>query len=279
MSEPTRTELQKAYQLIKSGEKEEAISVLRPMLTVDPNNADGWWLLANAVSEPAEQRSALEKVVMLRPDHAQAREKLAELKGETEFSFDNSSSAIGFGDTPEKAKRKQAQPIYVQPAKKGTNPVLVILAIIGAIALLICGACFVLSIQVFNSAGPMVATVMNSMPGSLPKELSSVSNVQSSAIINKTDSVSGQLNSTSGAQEYTFSGETGQDITITVLTRDKDFVPEVGLYDPSGTLVESDFSAGSSKGATITRKLPSSGTYTIVVRGFFSHGKFTLTLQ
>src|SRR5258706_6369981 len=160
MSEPTRTQLQQAYQLIKNGEKEEAVSVLRPMLTVDPNNADGWWLLANAVSDPAEQRSALEKVVMLRPDHAQARAKLADLKAPSEFRFDDSSSAVGFEDAPEKPKRDSYQPVIVQPAKKGTNPLVIILAVIGVLALLVCGVCFFLTTQVFNAAGPAMATIM-----------------------------------------------------------------------------------------------------------------------
>jgi hypothetical protein len=283
MSEPTRTELQKAYQLIKNGEKEEAVSVLRPMLTVDPNNADGWWLLANAVSDPAEQRSALEKVVMLRPDHAQARAKLADLKGASEFRFDDSSSAEGFGDTPEKAKRGQPQPVYIQPAKKGTNPLLVILAVIGVIALLICGACFVVATQGVNMFGQMIGTVVNStlMPGSFPNNLSTISSLHSNSRINIGDTVTGQLDSMASAEGYTFNGDTGQNVTITVSTRDKDFLPEVGLYDPSGKLVDSNsiFSSTNNQAATVTARLPSSGTYTIVVRGFFSQGKFTLEVQ
>ena len=285
MSEPTRAQLQQVYQLIKNGEQEEAISVLRPMLTVDPNNADAWWLMANAVSDPAEQRSALEKVVMLRPDHAQARAKLAELKAASEFRFEDSSSAVGFGDTLEKPKRDQ--PVYVQaaePAKKGTNPVVIILAVIGVAALVICGACFVITTQGMNMFGQVMSTVVSSitsMPGSFPEDLSDISNVQSNPNINRGDTVVGQVTSPFGAEGYKFSGETGQDITITVSTQDNDFLPEVGLYDPSGKLVDSEgvFSSSSSEDATISARLPSSGTYTVVVRGFFSEGKFSLTVQ
>ncbi|MEO8612780.1 MAG: pre-peptidase C-terminal domain-containing protein [Chloroflexota bacterium] len=289
MSEPTLTQLQQAYQLIKNGEKEEAISVLRPMLTVDPNNADGWWLLANAVSDPAEQRSALEKVVMLRPDHAQAREKLQQLKTGSEFSFDSPPSAVGFGDTLQKAKREP--PLYVQPvqpAKKGNSPILVILAVIGVIALLVCGVCFVITLQGANMVGQVMSTVVSSitsMPGSFPQELSDISNLQSNGNINKGDTVSGQMNDPFGAEGYKFSGETGQNITITVSSKDKSFLPGVGLYDPSGKLVDKDSifssagnSSASNQNATVTVRLPSSGTYTIVVQGFLQ-GKFTLTLQ
>jgi hypothetical protein len=284
MSEPTRAQLQQVYQLIKNGETDEAVSILRPLLTVDPNNADGWWLMANAVSDPAEQRSALEKVVMLRPDHAQAREKLQQLKSVSEFNFNDSSSAVGFGDSLQKAKRDQ--PIYVepvQPAKKGNNPVLVILAVIGVVALVICGACFVITTQGVNMMGQMLSTVVNStfMPGSFPDKLSTISSLHSNSRINIGDTVTGQLSTIAVAEGYTFSGETGQNITITVSTGDKNFLPEVGLYDPSGKLVDSNsiFSANGSQNATVTARLPSSGTYTIVVRGFLSKGKFTLTVQ
>ena len=282
MSEPTRAQLQQVYQLIKNGDKEEAVSVLRRLLTVDPNNADAWWLMANAVSDPAEQRSAVEKVLLLRPDHAQAREKLQQLKAASEFRFDDSSSAVGFMDAPEKPKRDQ--PILMQPAKKGTNPVLIILAIIGVVALLICGVCFVITTQGMNMFGQVMATVVSgitSMPGSFPQDLSGISNVQSNPKINIGDTVTGQLNSIGSVEGYTFSGETGQNITITVSTQDKDFLPEVGLYDPSGTLVDSNsvFSAGNNQDATVTARLPTSGTYTIVVRGFFSQGKFMLAVQ
>jgi hypothetical protein len=282
MSEPTRAQLQQVYQLIKNGEKEEAISVLRPLLTVDPNNADGWWLMANAVSDPAEQRSALEKVLLLRPDHAQARERLQELKAATEFRFDDSASPVGFGDTPDKAKR--GQPIIVEPAKKGTSPVLIILAVIGVFALVVCGACFVFATQGVTMVGQVMSTVVNSitsMPGTFPDDLADITSLQSNPNISKGDSVAGQVTSPFGAEGYKFSGETGQNITITISTQDNDFLPEVGLYDPSGTLVDSDsaFSLDSSQDATLTARLPSSGTYTIVVRGFFSEGKFSLTLQ
>jgi hypothetical protein len=287
MSESSRAQLQQAYQLIKRGEKEEAISMLRPLLTVDPNNADGWWLMANAVSDPAEERSALEKVLLLNPGHTQARERLQQLKAESEFRFDDSSSSVGFGDVMDKPKRDQ-QPIYLErpPEKKGTNPILIILAGVGVLALLVCGICFVVATQAMNAVQPMMATVMNSitsMPGSFPEDLSDIDNVQSNGKVNRGDTKQGQVDSPFGAEGYTFVGETGQNITIRVSTSDKDFVPEIGLYDPSGKLVEKDsafsFSDNNAQDASVTASLPSSGTYTIVVRGFFTEGKFTLSVQ
>ena len=60
MSESSRAQLQQIYQLIKTGQNEEAVETLRSILTVDPNNVDAWWLMANAARDPVEQRSAVD---------------------------------------------------------------------------------------------------------------------------------------------------------------------------------------------------------------------------
>lgn len=277
MSEPTRGQLQQVYQLIKTGQNQEAIDILRPILTVDPNNADAWWLMANAATEPAEQRAALNRVLLLRPDHKQAQEKLNALETAQEFRFDE----------PEKPKRDfpSSSPLIVQPAKSGTNPILIILAVVGLIALLVCGACFVIATQGATLFGQVIATLAESVTtlpgGSFPQDLSDISNLDQNGGINRGDSLQGQVNSPFDEEGYTFVGETGQTISISVETSDSDFLPQVALYDPSGALVESDsaFSFDSSLDAQITTRLPSSGTYTIVVSGFVSEGRFTLRVE
>jgi pre-peptidase len=81
MSDP-RQQMQQVYQLIKSGQKQQAIQVLLPILKADRDNADAWWLMANAVSDnPERARQALENVLRLRPDHPQARQMLDRLGG------------------------------------------------------------------------------------------------------------------------------------------------------------------------------------------------------
>jgi len=287
MSEPTRAQLQQAYQLIKNGQRDEAIAILRPIVTVDPNNVDAWWLMANAAIEPAEQRSALDRVLLLRPDHKQAQEKLNALKGAEEFRFDQPGDSVGFGDVPEKAKRGQPMTVVQQP-RQGTNPIVIILAVVGVLALVVCGVCFVIASQgatLFGSAIATLAESVTSLPGtfsSFEDNLGDVDNLTMRGSINRGDTVNGRLSSLFESDGYTFNGETGQSITITVDTSADDFLPQVALYDPGDQLVESDsaFSFDSSLDSSIIVRLPSSGQYTIVVSGFFgSEGSYTLMVQ
>ena len=69
-------QLQRAYQLIRAGSRQDAIQVLMPVLRADPANADAWWLLANAVTDPAQKKRALEEVLKLRPTDERARKML-----------------------------------------------------------------------------------------------------------------------------------------------------------------------------------------------------------
>jgi hypothetical protein len=84
MSE-SRKDLEHAFRLIKRDETEEAQQIIRPILDEEPDNVDAWWLLAYAVTEPREVRSALLNVLRLDPDYTnapKAREMLDKLNAE-----------------------------------------------------------------------------------------------------------------------------------------------------------------------------------------------------
>ncbi len=70
--------LEQAYQSIQHERFDEARALLQPILH-DTSDPDAWWLWANAVTEPAEARRALEVVLELEPGHDQARNFLARL--------------------------------------------------------------------------------------------------------------------------------------------------------------------------------------------------------
>lgn len=82
MVDSIRDQLERAYQLIQKDQLDAAVSVLRPIVTVNPDHPDAWWLLANAVSEPDEAYEALINVLRLEPQHEQARELLNNLIAE-----------------------------------------------------------------------------------------------------------------------------------------------------------------------------------------------------
>lgn len=75
----TRQQLRKAFELINKDQLEDAIAILKPITAAEPENADAWWLLANASSEPRDARRALVTVLKLDPRHAKARESLDKL--------------------------------------------------------------------------------------------------------------------------------------------------------------------------------------------------------
>ena len=73
-------QLQRAYQLIRAGNRQESVQVLMPILRADPANADAWWLLANAVTDPNQKKRALQEVLKLRPTDDRARRMLEQLE-------------------------------------------------------------------------------------------------------------------------------------------------------------------------------------------------------
>jgi cytoskeletal protein RodZ len=79
MTDATRSQLQQAYRLIQQEELDKAFAILKPIVASQPNNADAWWLMANAVSEPEDARDALQNVLRLNPSNTQARELLDQL--------------------------------------------------------------------------------------------------------------------------------------------------------------------------------------------------------
>lgn len=110
MTDATRSQLEQAYRLIQQDDLDRAVAILKPIVTAEPDNADAWWLMAHAVSEPQDAREPLENVLRLRPDHVEARQLLNELEqeaaldtfGEAQQPFPQDASLDNvFGDTPE----------------------------------------------------------------------------------------------------------------------------------------------------------------------------------
>src|ERR1700750_2066019 len=76
MANATRTQLEQAYNLIQQEKLDQAIAIIKPITKAEPNNADAWWLMANAVSEPPDAYEALNNVLRIKPNHAEAKELL-----------------------------------------------------------------------------------------------------------------------------------------------------------------------------------------------------------
>lgn len=80
MSEETRGALARAFDAVEAGDLESARQILEPILAVERNNADAWWIYSHAVTDPEQAREALENVVRINPDYPGASELLTTLR-------------------------------------------------------------------------------------------------------------------------------------------------------------------------------------------------------
>jgi hypothetical protein len=69
--------LEKATEYVKTGRLTEAKNALMQYLRGNPSSEQAWLLMSYTVSEPAQQRDCLERVLRINPDNHVARSKLA----------------------------------------------------------------------------------------------------------------------------------------------------------------------------------------------------------
>jgi pimeloyl-ACP methyl ester carboxylesterase len=80
MDEMTANLLQKAYALIKAGNKQAAADLLIPVVRANPNLADAWFLLGHAVTEPQKRVQCFQQVLRINPNHQPAKNQLEKLQ-------------------------------------------------------------------------------------------------------------------------------------------------------------------------------------------------------
>jgi hypothetical protein len=78
MLDDPRAQLQNAYTLIKAGQKSQAFEMLKPLVKQQPDDAEGWWLVANTAPTPQIAAQACERVLALKPDYMPAVQMLSE---------------------------------------------------------------------------------------------------------------------------------------------------------------------------------------------------------
>jgi hypothetical protein len=345
----TSDQLQQAYRFIRDGNKTQATAILVPIVRSEPNNADAWWLLANAVSTPDQQRRALEQVLRLRPNDDKARRMLDRIDSggspaspppvmQQPAQFPGTPSAAPpqpdpfaapapqsdpFGNDPfagdpfaddpfPQAGRGQPAPYQVAPGpvrtygapppvapqRKGTNPLVIILAVVGLLAIIGCAACFAitggfafLGGQIIQQvAGTLTSdpdfqnlmgTLSNVTPGAsnLGSRLSG--NFANRGAIQRGQTLTGTVD-TIVDDGWTFSGNGGESITIEVHSRDADLDPQLYFYDPERALIAENDDINLLQGDTDARieiTLSTSGTYTIIVSAFSQGGDYELSVR
>ncbi|PJF37177.1 MAG: hypothetical protein CUN49_01575 [Candidatus Thermofonsia Clade 1 bacterium] len=97
-----KAQLREAYALIKAERCAEAYELIAPVLVQQPDYMDAWWLAAHAAPNLRLAMAACQKVLALKPDHAQAQLMLEELRRRAAIEAHLGSQ--------EKLRRRTAQP-------------------------------------------------------------------------------------------------------------------------------------------------------------------------
>lgn len=72
--------LQRAYELLKSGQRQHAYGILSSVCRHHPESTDAWWLMAHAVENPRYRLDAIEQLLALDPTYPRAAEKHAQIR-------------------------------------------------------------------------------------------------------------------------------------------------------------------------------------------------------
>jgi hypothetical protein len=281
----SQEQLLEAYKLIKAGQRMQAETVLRPLVEADEDSADAWWLLANAVADADDKRSALNHVLRLRPDHPKARlmlERLNERFPPLEAADEPESDFDRLFDDDYDAERPP-RIVVTKPGGKNNNALLIILAIIGGVTVLGCAACFLIAggaavVVEQAMSDPEISSLMDELTsdlryGSVPDDAIAKGVIEPGQT--RRDAVG-----TFDDHTYTFSGASGAEIFISVEALDSTLDPVLYLYGPDGMLIDrNDDYDDSTHNARLELRLPRSGTYTILVTPFGDGGRYALELR
>ncbi len=97
-----RDRLEEAHALLQAGQKRTALDLLVPIVQDQPNDADAWWLFANATPRARDAELALQHILRLEPHNARAQHMLAQLRAsnvnlrEAQARAANASQRIGY---------------------------------------------------------------------------------------------------------------------------------------------------------------------------------------
>jgi len=289
MNLDTQAQMQRAYTLIKEKRYPEARDILMPITRNEPQNADAWWLLANAQTDPNAARDALNILLRLNPDDQRGRQRLDQLNQQHPpaarsvfedvpgaFADDSPSPLRDFaspGPTTYGAPSGFAPPVAVQPRPQ--NTVLKVLLIACGVLVVACLACVGFGVYSFQRlvSDPTFSAAIN-LPAALPQ------NVRSAGSIAIDEPKSGQLGTLENVV-YSLNLKAGDRIVITLSTaQSRNNAAWYGLYNPAGQKVAAFdlsgiFSAGIQRAGTqrssvdpfaITYSAPENGEYKVLIR-------------
>ena len=288
MTETPRQQLETAYQHLKAGDKAAAVAILKPMVRADRDNADAWWLLANALDDPDKQRKALFRALDLRPDHAKAQQMLADLDAAHLPSIEALVEG-DFADDAEYIEDDYWAKLEAPQPKQSNQTLYIVLGVVGVLAVLGCGACFF----VFSGVTTLMEDVFESSEfAMLVDEIAAYENFDTS--YNDGSSVSPANARYQGVIEpgqtrtgtvhtmtddlWTFTASAGEHVTIELNTLDYTLDPVLYVFDSQDILLYENDDGGPDLNSLLETTLPYTGSYSIVVSAFDVGGDYELRL-
>lgn len=298
--------LREAYQLIREGNKPQAVRILVPIVRAEPDNADAWWLLANAVEKDDQKERALRQVLKLRPGDEAAQRMLDRLvppAAAAEDVFAEDLPADGEYDVGDQDLFADAEPqrVRVHKGRGGSSPLTIILALIGLMTVISCAAC----VLVLAVSAPTVTRVFEDILGTVTYEpafatLSFMAATAGAPTPNATIAAPatlpadlqkrGSIHVGETKQEtlaefkddsWTFSADAGEHVVIELYANDSALDPHLYLYDPTGALIadNDDIDNANNQNSRIDITLEQAGLYTIRVSKFSGGGLYALSLR
>jgi hypothetical protein len=268
------------------------------VLRNDRDNADAWWLMANALAEPDDVREALENVLRLRPANTKAQAMLDKLNArypprrkndDDEFAFDDDDDFDFDDDLPQSHGGRVP---VTRPASSGPSTLLIVLAIVGGLAVFSCVACLIATsagVLTFGRAieqvvtDPTFAAVMEDFAQSVTviagsQRLPADANMRGS--IRRGQTVTGNVD-TFRDDGWTLEGELGSSYIIELNARDSTLDPQLYIYNPDGRLLaeNDDIDFSSNRNSRLEITLPVNGIYTIIVSAFGQGGAYELIVR
>ncbi len=73
--------IQAGVEALRRGDHRRARRLFSQVVNAEPDNVAAWWFLAAVLDVPEQKAECLRRVLLLRPDHAEARRLLSQLEG------------------------------------------------------------------------------------------------------------------------------------------------------------------------------------------------------
>lgn len=259
----TSQTLKEAYQYIKAGEKSTARQLLESYLDRNPDDPNGWWLMAHAVTHPDQRRHYLQRVLDINPGYAPAEKELRQL------------SAAG---APKPGKRKNKK------QSNNVEMVIGIVLIVTALTMIVCGGLFFAVSRGTSALVDEIAQNITVEAGSNASELAVFKNntwdVDNNGAIQVGQTKSGRIGDIFVDEGWLFEGRSGQTITIEV-NGSGELDPRITVYAPNGREIayNDDIRAFVNLDARVQVTLDEAGTYGIVVGSWTDGGGYQLSVR